>query len=316
MIQYKKSKFNKSFFITLLLLILLIVFSRRNPESSRLPSQLLDNLISPVNRVFYSASQSFKTVYDRLFGERAGQAQLEKMKVEKEGLRAQIRSLQEVVNRQEALKQEYQLKEANDSSTLSATVTARDPSNTFTRFTIDRGSRDGVKEGDIVVSGVQNSQKTVKMGLIGRISEVGWNYSKVISILDQSNNLSVLFLTSMSQGIINGRDGEVFFGYLLDAQKPLTVGEELVTAGIGGVYPRGLYVGKVSKVTGSEDELTKNFIIETAVDFSDIYRVLVVPNTLEQPVEQAPKTETKGAGKTARAVGNLQKDGKKGGDNE
>lgn len=175
---------------------------------------------------------------------------------------------------------------------IPAEVTMSDPSPTFVRFTINKGTKDGVQEGDIVVQGVQNASKNVVSGLIGQVTEAGLNYAKVSTILDQSHNISILFPSSKKYGIINNRDAERFYGYLLDAQTDVPVGEEIVTSGVGGRYPRGLYLGVVSEVKLAEDGLTKTVSITPAVDFSKLYRVLVVPKNrlAEQEANESEST--------------------------
>lgn len=282
MIRTNKAKRRRSFLITVAILVLLILFSHRNPETSRLPSNLFNMVISPVNRLFYSASRSLQDVYDHLFGPKATQAELDRLTLENQALKDEVRTMQNVIADAPYLKDEYALQHVAEHPVISAEVTMSDPSPTFVRFTINKGTKDGVQEGDIVVQGVQNASKSVVSGLIGQVVEAGLNYAKVSTILDQSHNISILFPSSKKYGIINNRDAERFYGYLLDAQTDVPVGEEIVTSGVGGRYPRGLYLGIVSEVKLAEDGLTKTVSITPAVDFSKLYRVLVVPDKRHQ----------------------------------
>lgn len=277
MIRTKKTKGRKAFLLTVLILVLLILFSHRNPETSRLPSNVLNMAVSPVNRLFYSASRSLQDLYDHIFGKKATQAEVDRLTLENQALKDEVRTLKGVVGDAPYLKDEYAMQHVAGHALISAEITMSDPSPTFVRFTINKGSKDGVSKGDIVVQGVKNADQSVVSGLIGQVTEVGFNYSKVSTILDQSHNISILFPSSKKYGVINNRDAERFYGYLLDAQTDVPVGEEIVTSGVGGRYPRGLYIGSVSEVTLAQDGLTKTVSITPAVDFSKLYRVLVVP---------------------------------------
>ncbi len=280
MIRYRKKKSNKPFFLTVILLLLLIFFSHRNPETARMSSSVLNRLISPVNQVFYTISVSLQDTYDSMFGSKATQAKVDQLTRENEALLEKNRQLETVVNESSFLQDEYELLSGEGKFAVQATVTAMDPSNTFVQFTIDKGSKDGVKMGDIVVQGVQDQKRNVVKGLVGRVTEVGPNYAKVSSIMDQANNVSIVFQSTGAYGIINTRDQEAFFGYSLDTSTDVRIGEEVFTSGIGGIYPRGYYVGRVSDVQLSDDELSKNFTVESPVDFTRLYRVLVFSNTL------------------------------------
>ena len=286
MIRYRKKKSNKPFFATVVLLLLLIFFSHRNPETTAVSSGLLNKVLSPINSVFYTISVSIQDLYDRAFGSKATQAKVDQLTMENQLLEEKNRQLEAVVNQSEYLKNEFDLLNIQGKDVIQATVTAMDPSNSFVRFTIDTGSKDGVKVGDIVVEGVQDKTGKVVKGLVGRVVEVGDNYAKVSSLLDQSNNISVVFHTSGSYGVINSRDQEAFFGYALDPGSDIQIGEEVFSSGIGGIYPRGYYVGKITDVQVSDDELTKKITLDSPVEFTKLYRVLVIDNPMT-PEEEA-----------------------------
>ncbi len=275
MIRYKKKKRDQSFWLTILLLLLLILFSHRNPSTSALPSRLLNTLISPVNAVFYTISQSAQELYDRAFGDRATQAKVNELKKENQILSEKVRRLGMVISESETLKQSARLRALNPNQMIEAHVSGLDPSSHFIRFTINRGSKDGVQQGDIVIAGIKDEKTYSSAGLVGKVVEVGLTYAKVSTIMDQANNVSVLFADTGGYGIVNSRDKERFFGYLLDPSTPVKTGEDVLTSGIGGVYPRGLYVGKTTKVETAKDGLTKNVAIHSVIDFNRLYHLLV-----------------------------------------
>lgn len=285
MIRYKKTKPRKSFFLTLVLLLLLIFFSHRNPETASLPSGLLNTLLSPMNRILYATSVRIQEFYDTVFGQKSARARLNQLELENHGLKSELNDLRLVVEKEDYLKEEYQLLSQKEDQLIQARVTMQDPSLHFVRFTINKGKKDGVSKGDAVIQGVQGPDGNVSQGLVGYITEVGLNYAKVSSILDQASNLSVLFSKSGEYGIINNRDEESFYGYLLDAQKEISLDEMVVTSGIGGRYPRGLTIGTLSGTELADDGLTKRFSIRPAVSFSHLYRVLVLPGTGDQSIE-------------------------------
>lgn len=278
MIRFKKKKSRRPTFITIALLVLLIIFSNRNPQTSRWPSRILNTVLSPINGIFYTISSAAQEAYDSAFGSKATQERVKQLEQENAALEERVRTMEEVIHREDFLRDEYDLLKISGDRLLPALITAKDPSETFVRFTIDKGTKDGVRIGDIVVQGVKNTDGSAVEGLIGRIVEVGLNYSKVMSILDESGNISVVFGQSGDYGIIDRRDEEALYGYSLDPNASVAVGDDVLTSGLGGVYPRGLYIGKVIDTKLSDDELTRRFDVESPVDFSKLYRVLILRN--------------------------------------
>ncbi len=278
MIRYNKKNGNKRFFITVILLVLVIFLSHKNPATSTLPSNVLNVIVSPINSVLYTTSNFIRETYDNVFGTKETKDKIEQLTLENKALQEKLTQLESVVTQQDFLENEYKLLHKNPDNYVQANITSVDSLDSFVHFTVNAGSKDGIKKGDMVVQGVKDSKQSAVDGLIGRVTEVGLNYSKVTSILDQDSNISIFFQNTTSSGVINGRDGEAFFGYTIDQQAPIQIGDEVLTSGIGGVYPRGIYVGKVSEVKLSEDELTTNVTIKSAVDFSKLYRVLILKN--------------------------------------
>lgn len=282
MIKYRKRKSNISLYITIFLLLMLILFSHKNPERSKMPSNLINTVVSPINQVFYSISQNLRDLYEKNFGDKSKASKIQALELENAKLKEDLRKLELVVGKEKFLKNEFELMKKTTSNYVRAQVTGKDPLSIFIRFTIDVGEKDGVRVGDIVVEAVKDKDQESVSGLVGRVVETGYNYSKVSSIMDQINNFSVMFKNSMSYGIIDGRDDESFFGYMLDSEKGVSIGEEIYTSGMGGIYPRGLYVGEIVDVQKGADDLVKTFSVESPVDFNSLYRVFVIKNSQEE----------------------------------
>lgn len=160
--------------------------------------------------------------------------------------------------------------------TVRATVIARDPSNILATIVLGVGSNDGVKVGHIVVS---------DQGVVGRITEVGANYSKVLLVTDPSSTLSALVEGSRATGIVRGQDGDaLIMEWILQTEK-VKPGDVVVTAGLGlgeelrSLFPKGLVVGKVVQLQNAEAAAYQRAIIAPAVDLRRLENVLVVRTT-------------------------------------
>lgn len=147
------------------------------------------------------------------------------------------------------------------------TVIATDESQLYKIFTINIGTDNGVHQNAVVINGD---------GLIGRVLEVGPDWSKVISVVDENNNVSFQAFRNLGLlGILSG-DGEGgLSGYMLDAEAAIIEGDVLITSGLE-LYPRGIPIGKVSQVTWDKDVLLRTVLIEPAVNFSNIQKVAAI----------------------------------------
>ena len=115
---------------------------------------------------------------------------------------------------------------------------------------------------------------------MGRVYDVGGNWSKVVSIIDSNSSVSFQVLRNKSyQGIISGSITNELKGYLFDPNAEVVMGDKLITSGLG-MYPKGIMIGEVIEVSKSSDQLLKTVTVEPAVNFQRLNKVLVIsPNT-------------------------------------
>ena len=141
-----------------------------------------------------------------------------------------------------------------------------DNSNLFQTFVIDAGSDKGIKINNIVVDG---------SGLVGRVREVGKSWSRVVSILDENNNISFIVLRKGSiQGVLHGNGTGGLDGYLFDSGAKIVEGDVLVTSGVG-LYPQGIRIGKVASVTFDKNQQLKVITVSPTVKFNSLQKVAV-----------------------------------------
>ena len=148
---------------------------------------------------------------------------------------------------------------------VGANVIASENSNWFSRFTIDKGSNDGIEVDMNVLSGA---------GLVGIVTEVGPNYSIVSSIIDDKN-VSAMMLETFDKCIVSGDlkligEGVVKFEQLANNENEVKVGTQVVTSNISDKYLQGLLIGYVSEVTVDANNLTRSGYIIPATDFHEL----------------------------------------------
>lgn len=154
-----------------------------------------------------------------------------------------------------------------------APVIARDPAGVLHSIVLGIGSDEGVKVGHVVLS---------DQGLVGRVSEVGTNYSKILLVTDSSSIVSALVQGSRATGIVRGQFGDSLIMDWLLQTEPVKEGDVVITAGLGigeelrSLYPKGLVIGTIAQVKTAEAAAYNRAIITPAVDLRRLEHVLVV----------------------------------------
>jgi rod shape-determining protein MreC len=154
---------------------------------------------------------------------------------------------------------------------INARLIGFDPSNLVQAIILDQGTRGGVAEGMTVVT---------PRGLIGQVIQVSPNTSKVLLITDVSSSTNALIQSSRAKGVVNGsRNGQLLMTYIPQGVK-IQTGDKVVTSGVGGVFPPGLWVGTVTDVRQNDVDLFQSAQLEPAVDFGQVEEVMVIVNHL------------------------------------
>lgn len=166
----------------------------------------------------------------------------------------------------EELSRVFRYDAAKEETVQAADVIAVNYSNWEGVFTINKGSKDGVRTGCTVISGD---------GLVGKIAETAEKTAKVETVL--ANNSKISFRTMGEQGHtgVLQSNGAELNGYLLEEGDTLKKGDTLMTSGIG-TYSKGLKIGKITEVekkTGTQRVLIK---AEPAVSFFQLRKVAVI----------------------------------------
>lgn len=156
---------------------------------------------------------------------------------------------------------------------VGARVISKDSGNWFSTFLIDKGSNDGIEKDMNVIAGD---------GLVGIVIDVGPNFAKVRSIIDDASNVSGSTLTSSDYCIINGNlqtmnENQVIeFSDLKYHEGSVEIGEQVVTSNISDKYLQGILIGYIQKVQRDSNNLTCSGTITPAVDFEHLEEVLVI----------------------------------------
>ncbi len=166
----------------------------------------------------------------------------------------------------------------SDYNKTGARVIGKDTGNWFSSFTIDKGSKDGIKPDMNVMAG---------SGLVGIVTNVGPNWAQVRSIIDDTSSLSGMVMSTSDTLIVSGDltlmdDGYIRFSQLIDEEDIVTQGDQVVTSAISNKYLPGISIGYITEIQLDPNNLTKSGYITPVVDFKNLSTVLVVTDLKEE----------------------------------
>ncbi|MBI3968266.1 MAG: rod shape-determining protein MreC, partial [Chloroflexi bacterium] len=225
-------------------------------------------LFAPVQETFSSSTAGFTDVFVTMSSAMELRARKEELEKENAELRQANRRITELERQNQDLLAELKYKQTRpEHELLPAAVLTRDPTNLVHSLTIDRGRDDGVREGMTVLT---------PKGLVGQVSRVAPRSAKVLLITDTGSGTDVVARSSNARGIVSGqRRRDLLVMRYIRQDAILRAGDWVVTSGLGGVFPPGIPVGKVSYVQQRDTEMFQEAFLEPEVDFAQLDRVLI-----------------------------------------
>jgi rod shape-determining protein MreC len=158
---------------------------------------------------------------------------------------------------------------------IAAQIIAKDPSAWFNTVIIDKGAADGLRKGLPAVT---------SRGIAGQVVEVSAHQSKLMLIIDRNSAVDALVQRTRSRGVVKGaeRDG-CYLDYVMH-EDDMRIGDDVVSSGFDGVYPKGLLIGTVAAINFQGSDFFKEVRVTPSVNFDTLEEVLVIL----KPTPRAP----------------------------
>jgi len=254
--------------ITLLLVVGLLLLAAMLGGRFGPPHQFTLDFIGPlqsaVTRTF-SGIVNLKNDYVALLNVRAEnkqlQAQIDKYLTElgeyREGY-STYRHLQELLG----------LKDKLTFKPIAARVVGKEPAYWYQTIVVDRGKKDDILEGMIAFA---------PGGVVGQVMHTADNYSKILLANAPSSAIDAMVQKNRTRGILKGAGEKGFVLQYVLKTADVEVGDFIVTAGIGGVFPAGMPLGKISKIEKKQRGMFQEIEVEPHIDFQKLEYVLLDP---------------------------------------
>ena len=237
-------------------------------------------VLSPVEQGLRSLAQPIANVVSDYGNTRGLTEENEALRAENERLTAEIARLHENTTRLEELESLLGTSEAlADHDFTLAQVISTDPTNGRRRVAIDKGRNDGLRSGMPVVT-----EGATLVGTLGRVED---DHAWVTLVSDVDSAVSSHVLESRAPGVVAGSYGGTMKMDFVDQNAVVKEGDRIVTSGLGGSYPEGLVIGRVTAVGGNPQELFRNVTVSPLAALSRLESVLVmttfIPAELSAP---------------------------------
>jgi len=176
-------------------------------------------------------------------------------------------ALQEEVRRLIRINELMDYQKANKLKSLVATVIGLDATQWSKTVFINKGTRDGIRENQAVVT---------TLGLVGHIVQAGNSTSKVLLIVDSRSSVDALFENDRVSGIVVGTGRDTCEMKYVPINANIRVGDRVLSSGLGGIFPKGLRLGTVHEVQKATQGLFQEVSIVPSADLMRLEEVLVL----------------------------------------
>ena len=257
---------------TIVVLILLVILTNTKNSNLSYIENMADKLVNPIQNGLTFFKNKIHTNNTFFTNIKDLQNENEELKNKNSELEEKLREFESVKAENRTLKEYMKLTEKYaDYKTVGADVISRDISNYSKTIVINAGKKSGIKENMTVIA---------SEGLVGFVISATDNTAKVQTIVDSSSNTSSIISSSresvVCKGMLEGKN-ELKAVYI-PTEAQIANGDTIETSGLGGIYPKGIFIGKVNKVINGSNINDRYAIVDTGVNFNKLETVLVIIN--------------------------------------
>ena len=259
--------------IVAVFLVGIMAYAGANGRLTAAPQELLSVVLTPLQKVTSALSGGAASVWEKYTSIDDVMDRNEQLEAENAELRQQMVDYDRIKAENDAYKALARIQDTNsEASYVSAFVIGRDPLDEFGGFTLDQGSTDGVAVNDAIISD--------RGYLLGVVVEVDATRCKVMTILHPSFNAAGVISRTRENGIITGSadyaaDGQCVLTNL-DRATEARKGDQVITTGLGGVFPENLLVGTVQEVVPEQSGKSSSAVILPGADPRTVKHVFII----------------------------------------
>ena len=254
-------------FAILLFSLALMTLNVKQEKGVRFLDSISGVILSPFQNFFTQTIQSVSDSINHYFFLVDVSRQNDQLKLEVQRLINEKNQLIEHLASQKRLAKLMAYEDDWEKKTVVASVIGRDATQWSKVVVINKGTQDGVADHLAVITDA---------GVIGQVIHAGLNTSKVLLVVDGRSAIDALFQDSRVSGVVVGMGGDECQLKFVPNTADVKVGDLVLSSGLGGIFPKGLIIGKVSQVVRKKQGLFQEITLIPGSDLSRLEEVLVL----------------------------------------
>lgn len=253
--------------ILLVISLIVLSYSVKQPSEAGLFRKMVLEMAAPIVSAINIPINEVSTAWKRYLFLVGMEEENRRLKKQNDLLANELLQYREGYLEGMRLKRLLKLKESLKYPSIAARVIAKSQTTLIKTILIDKGTADGLKIGLPVAA---------EKGVAGRIIESSWHSSMVLLLIDESSKIDASLQEGRSQGILQGGGAGVCNLKYIPKTETVKVGDVVISSGLSGVFPKGLFMGVVTIADKNEPGLFQKVQVVPYVDFAKLEEVLIL----------------------------------------
>ena len=230
-------------------------------------------VVAPFQKQLTAFMQSVKDIWNHYFWLVSASRENQRLKQALGKRMQQLNACNEMGLANARLRHLLEFEPKVDHPMIAAQVVGKDPSPWSKTVIVDKGTREGVRQGAPVV---------VPEGIVGVVVESSGSYAKVLLLIDPNSAVDALVQKTRARGIVKGGGADYcVFDYVL-RKHAISVGDTVVSSGLDGVFPKGLRVGRISEIVRLNAGIFQKVSVTPYVDFEILEEVFIISTAVAE----------------------------------
>ena len=274
-LAYGKDQRLKFFLNVLVILLSFFVLSRERfvfKKNSAFENFMIDSL-APIQREMAFIQRTLKSIFTHYFDNISASKENKVLKKEIAFLENRIFTYEEIERENKRLKKMLRFGKGTAWKKILAQIVGWDASSDFRVLRINKGMNEGIRLESTVVT---------NNGLVGYVYRLSDHFSDILTILDPNNRMDGIVQRTRTLGILEGySSGKCLMKYVAGTEL-IILNDIVLTSGLGNIYPKGLVIGRVSKIERESYGVTQRIEVAPTVDFNKLEEVVVLVSDKKQ----------------------------------
>lgn len=247
--------------------LLLTAYSSRHPGVARSGAVALAEIVAPVYAGVDFVGDAVRGVWDHYIALSHVSRENEELRLTIERLEGERTSFSEYQSENARLRGLLDLRSIARLKGVAASVVGTEPSGWGKVVVVDRGGDQGVREGMAVLH---------PKGIVGQVVAVSSHFSHVLLVTDHASGVDAMLQDSRARGVVEGLGASHCELKYVPKEVAVRVGDLVLTSGMDGVFPKGILIGTVSRVSAETGTLLQHIEVMLSVDLEKLEEVLIL----------------------------------------